>query len=177
MPESGDRTVGWRTLIRRLARSLPFRERTIHEDADETAPFERLPCLGTEEAHEKLEPLVADITDDLPPGSALLVVIQGPAVGSRFRLNDAANAGRDPENPIRLAHPAVSRRHAAFRRGGEGFVVADVFSLNGVFVNSIRTNEEELIHGDKIQIGPFVLLYLWSPNTGPDTSQRDALPR
>lgn len=169
MPESGDRTVGWGGLVQRLTRFLPSREGTTQDDTDETAPFERLPCLETEEAHEKQEPLIAAITEKLPPASATLVVIQGPAVGSQFRLNDTTNAGRDLENPIRLDHPAVSRRHAAFRPSGNGFVVADVFSLNGVFVNSMRTDEEALIHGDKIQIGPFVLLYLSAPAISPDT--------
>ena len=78
----------------------------------------------------------AGAVDALPPGSALLVVKRGPNAGSRFLLDpDVTTAGRHPDSDIFLDDVTVSRRHAEFRREGGGFVVHDVGSLNGTYVN------------------------------------------
>ena len=77
-----------------------------------------------------------------PPGSALLVVQRGPSAGSRFLLDtDVVTAGRHPDSDIFLDDVTVSRRHAEFRRDGDGFTVADVGSLNGTYVNRDRIDE------------------------------------
>ena len=57
-----------------------------------------------------------------PPGSALLVVQRGPGAGNRFLLDtDLVTAGRHPDSEIFLDDVTVSRRHAEFRRTGDGF--------------------------------------------------------
>jgi pSer/pThr/pTyr-binding forkhead associated (FHA) protein len=48
------------------------------------------------------------------------------------------DAGRHPDSDIFLDDVTVSRRHAEFRREGGGFVVHDVGSLNGTYVNRQR---------------------------------------
>ncbi len=69
----------------------------------------------------------AAAVDALPAGSALLVVQRGPSAGSRFLLDtDVVAAGRHPDSEIFLDDVTVSRRHAEFRRGSQGFTVADV---------------------------------------------------
>ena len=101
--------------------------------------------------------------DALPAGSALLVVQRGPGAGSRFLLDtDLISAGRHPESEIFLDDVTVSRRHAEFRRGPEGFRVADVGSLNGTYVNRDRIDEVALQGGDEVQIGKFRLVYFAS---------------
>jgi hypothetical protein len=80
--------------------------------------------------------------DALPEGSALLVVLRGPNAGSRFLLDtDLVKAGRHPDSDIFLDDVTVSRRHAEFRRTPNGFVVTDVGSLNGTYVNRDRIDE------------------------------------
>ena len=67
----------------------------------------------------------AAAVDALPAGSALLVVQRGPSAGSRFLLDtDVVAAGRHPESDIFLDDVTVSRRHAEFRRGPDGYTVA-----------------------------------------------------
>src|SRR3712207_2117146 len=84
----------------------------------------------------------AAAVDALPPGSALLVVQRGPSAGSRFLLDtDVVTAGRHPDSEIFLDDVTVSRRHAEFRRGPDGFHVADVGSLNGTYVNRDRIDD------------------------------------
>lgn len=95
----------------------------------------------------------------LQPGTALLRVFQGPNAGSRFLLDsDFTSAGRHPSSEIFLDDVTVSRKHAEFRRQDGGFVVRDVGSLNGTYVNRERVDECILTTGDEVQIGKFRLI-------------------
>ncbi|MPZ62493.1 MAG: FHA domain-containing protein [Propionibacteriales bacterium] len=105
----------------------------------------------------------AAAVDALPPGSALLVVQRGPSAGSRFLLDtDAVSAGRHPDSDIFLDDVTVSRRHAEFHRTPEGYLVRDVGSLNGTYVNRDRIDEIALSGGDEVQIGKYRLVYFAS---------------
>jgi pSer/pThr/pTyr-binding forkhead associated (FHA) protein len=113
----------------------------------------------------------AAAVDALPPGSALLVVQRGPSAGSRFLLDtDVVSAGRHPDSEIFLDDVTVSRRHAEFRRGSDGYTVADVGSLNGTYVNRDRIDEVALQGGDEVQIGKYRLVYFAS-HAGAGSSQ------
>ncbi|GAA2981041.1 glycogen accumulation regulator GarA [Actinokineospora diospyrosa] len=112
------------------------------------------------------EPAVAGV-DALPAGSALLVVKRGPNAGSRFLLDrDTTSAGRHPDSDIFLDDVTVSRRHAEFRREGGEFVVIDVGSLNGTYVNREPVDQAVLAGGDEVQIGKFRLVFLTGPGAG-----------
>ena len=112
------------------------------------------------------EPAVAGV-DALPVGSALLVVKRGPNAGSRFLLDrDTTSAGRHPDSDIFLDDVTVSRRHAEFRREGGEFVVIDVGSLNGTYVNREPVDQAVLANGDEVQIGKFRLVFLTGPAGG-----------
>src|SRR5688572_22906195 len=99
---------------------------------------------GGEEHTITLTPIDPDATDDdlnpgvddIPEGAATLVVTRGPGAGSRFLLDaDVVQAGRHPDSHIFLDDVTVSRRHAEVARRGGGWVVRDVGSLNGTYVN------------------------------------------
>lgn len=110
--------------------------------------------------------------DALTPGSALLVVKRGPNAGSRFLLDqDVTAAGRHPDSDIFLDDVTVSRRHAEFRREGNGYAVHDVGSLNGTYVNRERIDATPLSGGDEVQIGKFRLVYLTAAARGGAGSQ------
>jgi hypothetical protein len=110
--------------------------------------------VETPDAHE------SGVADSLPPGSALLVVKRGPNAGSRFLLDaDVTTAGRHPDSDIFLDDVTVSRRHAEFVRDGGGFLVRDVGSLNGTYLNRERIEGTPLTGGDEVQIGKFRLVY------------------
>ncbi len=100
----------------------------------------------------------------LPAGSGLLVVKRGPNAGSRFLLDaDVTTAGRHPESDIFLDDVTVSRRHAEFAREGDAFVVKDVGSLNGTYLNRGRIDVASLTGGDEVQIGKYRLVFLAGP--------------
>ena len=104
--------------------------------------------------------------EGLPAGTALLVVKRGPNAGSRFLLDkDVTTAGRHPESDIFLDDVTVSRRHAEFRREGGRFIVRDVGSLNGTYLNRERIDETELSGGDEVQIGKFRLVFFTGPRS------------
>lgn len=92
----------------------------------------------------------------LPPGCALLIVQRGPSAGARFLLDaDRTVAGRSPDADIFLDDVTVSRKHAEFLREGDDFLVRDVGSLNGTYVNRDRIERAVLQPGDEVQIGKF----------------------
>ena len=99
--------------------------------------------------------------EEVPEGVGMLVVRRGPNAGSRFLLDaDVTRAGRHPDSEIFLDDITVSRRHAEFVRQGPGYVVRDVGSLNGTYLNRERLEEAPLAPGDEVQIGKFKLVFL-----------------
>jgi len=123
--------------------------------------------LETTEEHPAGEEAEVGV-ESLPAGTALLVVKRGPNAGSRFLLDkDLTTAGRHPESDIFLDDVTVSRRHAEFNRSGESFIVRDVGSLNGTYLNRERIDSSSLSNGDEVQIGKFRLVYLTSTAEGP----------
>jgi pSer/pThr/pTyr-binding forkhead associated (FHA) protein len=99
--------------------------------------------------------------ENLPAGSAMLLVQRGPDSGARFLLDsDVVTVGRHPESDIFLDDISVSRRHATFTRSGAGYAIADLGSLNGSYVNRDRIDSEvTLSGGDEVQIGKYRLIY------------------
>ncbi len=114
----------------------------------------------SESSDRQLSPVDAAAVDALPEGHALLVVQRGPSAGSRFLLDaDLVGAGRHPDSEIFLDDVTVSRRHAEFRRNGNEFIVSDVGSLNGTYVNRDRIDSVRLTDGDEVQIGKYRLVF------------------
>ncbi|HET7173430.1 MAG TPA: FHA domain-containing protein [Nocardioidaceae bacterium] len=113
-----------------------------------------------EEGDRRLSADEMAAVESLPVGTALLVVQRGPSAGSRFLLDkDEVTAGRHPDSEIFLDDVTVSRRHAVFRRTSDGYLVSDVGSLNGTYVNRDRIDEVLLSGGDEVQIGKYRLVY------------------
>lgn len=61
--------------------------------------------------------------------------------------------GRDRSCGIVLAHPAVSRRHARVSISGSSFVLEDLKSANGTYVNNKRVEKANLKAGDVVRFG------------------------
>jgi pSer/pThr/pTyr-binding forkhead associated (FHA) protein len=129
----------------------------------------RLPSIGVPgeppshadaEADATLSAQEQATVDALRPGTALLVVLRGPNAGARFLLDsDEVSTGRHPNSDIFLDDVTVSRKHATFRRHDGVFLVRDVGSLNGTYVNRERIDEAALKTRDEVQIGKFRLVF------------------
>ncbi|HJR19783.1 MAG TPA: FHA domain-containing protein [Actinomycetota bacterium] len=116
--------------------------------------------VGTaEEAEGEHEELSVSL-EELAPDQGVLVVKRGPNAGSTFLLDkDRTSAGRHPSSDIFLDDITVSRRHAEVMREGQRFLVKDVGSLNGTYINRERVDVAELASGDELQIGKFKLMF------------------
>jgi serine phosphatase RsbU (regulator of sigma subunit) len=90
-----------------------------------------------------------------------LQVIQGPLVGRLFKLDrEVTSIGRNPDNDIVLEPKSVSRRHAAIIQIGPDYVLKDLGSTRGTFVQSQRLGHPvALQNGWTIQIGDVVFLF------------------
>src|SRR5699024_1200282 len=130
-----------------------------------TATFDR---VGGPETERPAAPARAEdrqAIEALPPSSALLIVQHGPTAGARFLLDaERTTVGRHPKADIFLDDVTVSRKHAEFLSSPNGYLVRDVGSLNGTYVNRVRIDEALLVAGDEVQIGKFRLTYHPSPN-------------
>jgi pSer/pThr/pTyr-binding forkhead associated (FHA) protein len=67
--------------------------------------------------------------------------------------------GRASDNLVHLLDEAVSRHHAEIVLGADGYLLRDLGSENGIYVNGDRTDEHLLRDGDVIQIGARTLVY------------------
>jgi pSer/pThr/pTyr-binding forkhead associated (FHA) protein len=68
--------------------------------------------------------------------------------------------GRQPDCDIRIDNLGISRRHAKLRQTPEGWMVEDMNSSNGTFVNGRHISlEQALADGDKISVGKYVLVF------------------
>ncbi len=102
--------------------------------------------------------------DDIPSGAGLLVVTRGPNAGSRLGVVKLiTKIGRHPDSDIFLDDITVSRRHAEIRKSGDGFVLRDVGSLNGTYLNRERVEESDVRSGDELQVGKFRLQFFTAP--------------
>ncbi len=100
-------------------------------------------------------------------GTGILVVEDGPKSGSRYALDtELVTAGRHPDSSIFLDDVTVSRRHVEIAKKNGAYMVSDVGSLNGTYINKQLVEEAELVDGDELQIGRFKLLFYFG--TGSD---------
>jgi signal transduction histidine kinase len=91
---------------------------------------------------------------------ARLLIIKGTDEGKQFELTEPRlGIGRDTQNQIRLHDTEVSRKHAECVAVDDGYVLRDLGSANGTFVNNKKISETPLQAGDRVQIGQTVLVY------------------
>ena len=69
------------------------------------------------------------------------------------------NIGRDPSNHLRLEDPRVSRNHAQLRFALGRFVIFDLDSTAGTFVNGVAVSSQQLNPGDVISLAGVPLVF------------------
>jgi predicted component of type VI protein secretion system len=93
-------------------------------------------------------------------GSFRLTMRQGPVPGKVFELaKDVMTIGRDVSNDIVINDAEVSRNHARLTAQSGGYLLEDLASTNGTFVNGQRLIGPKLISaGDVVGLGETVVL-------------------
>lgn len=110
-----------------------------------------------------LEALPGEMSDmDAPEPAfvpAFIYVEKGPGSGQLIPLRQGVTViGRASIADLRLQHPSISRRHAQLTRRGNRFLLRDLGSQNGSFVNGKRVVDQlELFPGDELAMGNAIL--------------------
>jgi adenylate cyclase len=95
--------------------------------------------------------------------SLLIVRPDGQEIQQGF-AGDQTMVGRHEKCDLRLVDSMVSRNHCLILKEGRRFVVKDLQSRNGTWVNGRRIkNRRSVRTGDVIQVGPFRLLFQPEP--------------
>ncbi len=89
-----------------------------------------------------------------------LVIKEGPSTGTALPLEvDEIFIGREPTNTIQVDSPGVSRKHARLILKNDQYLIEDLGSSNGTFVNGERITAPRILNpGDKISLGKLVQL-------------------
>jgi hypothetical protein len=102
--------------------------------------------------------------DQAPPKKAALprarvVIISGDQAGAAYPLKDTVSIGRADSCTIVLKDAKTSRQHAQIQQHGSEFIIVDLSSSNGTFVNGQRIDEHVLQNNDEVQIGDYILQF------------------
>jgi pSer/pThr/pTyr-binding forkhead associated (FHA) protein len=95
-------------------------------------------------------------------GNGCLIVIYGHDMGRRVRVGtEPLIIGRSPQCQIQIDQESVSRNHCRIWFTGSGFLVRDLGSTNGTYVNDDLVEEEgRLRHGDQLKVGRTILKFI-----------------
>lgn len=114
-------------------------------------------------ATQRFKPLAMDgegssASDPLPTAS--LRMVRGPQIGAVYPIKaDRVTIGRNPQCDIFLNDMTVSREHAEIIKQSGAFIIGDLRSFNGVWVNNATVSRHALRAGDYIQIGKYDFVY------------------
>jgi pSer/pThr/pTyr-binding forkhead associated (FHA) protein len=75
-------------------------------------------------------------------------------------LKENVTIGRNEDNTITIDNLAVSGYHARIDKTGSEFVLTDLQSTNGTFVNDKIVFSQKLSHGDNISVGKHIILFV-----------------
>lgn len=104
------------------------------------------------------------MVDPQPPAVGWLVLRSGTRPDKQFNLSTSARntIGRDGRRcEVILDDPTVSAEHAVVQWENGQFVVYDLASRNGTFVNDARVQRQTLLDGDVLRLGKVVLVLKW----------------
>ena len=90
---------------------------------------------------------------------AKLIATNGPNVGSEHSFDDAAIMGRSSDADIVVASAKASRHHARITLSEEGYVIQDLDSRNGTFVDGEQVTQAVLTDSCHVTIGKVRYLF------------------
>jgi pSer/pThr/pTyr-binding forkhead associated (FHA) protein len=88
-----------------------------------------------------------------------LVMVNTDAAGTSYPLGSSLKIGKAPDNDIVIDHPTVSRNHLVVRRQGDQFLVQDLGSTNGTFIDGAQVREGFLRAGALLEVGDVQLRF------------------
>ena len=96
---------------------------------------------------------------------ACLVVINGVDLGKKYSLVQSSTLiGRSSKVDIQIDEDSISRNHAIIENREGEFVIRDLESTNGTYVNDRPIRQHTLRDGDQIKIGSTIFKFLSGSN-------------
>lgn len=86
-------------------------------------------------------------------------------------LRGSVTIGRRKDNTIAFTNPEVSSSHARIDKVGTDYILTDLQSTNGTYVNNLKVYSHRLSHGDRISIGKNVLLFIGTEKAKADAER------
>ncbi|HEV8321210.1 MAG TPA: adenylate/guanylate cyclase domain-containing protein [Myxococcota bacterium] len=78
---------------------------------------------------------------------------------AEYELQEVNTIGRHPDNTIQILDRIISKEHCAITKENGTFVLRDLGSMNGTFVNSVRVDTAPLKDGDEVSMGSTRLVF------------------
>jgi DNA-binding NtrC family response regulator len=113
----------------------------------------------------------------LPTADAGFLTWKDATRVNQIELGEFLTLGRDPENHVVVADDFASGRHARIERKTQGFLLRDLRSRNGTFLNGARIFEAQLSDGDRVRIGNTDMQFSWQRNAGPASEMASKNPQ
>ena len=104
------------------------------------------------------------IQSDKSKTGASLVVVEGNMAGTIFLLQFEVHVmGRGEEADLVVLDPEISRMHARFKRHEDHYIIEDLRSANGTWINDARVESRQLLlPGDRLRLGQTELIIRYS---------------
>jgi diguanylate cyclase len=121
--------------------------------------------VSSDDRDQRATLVTAQVAAYVPPSEAgtqaCLVIIYGGELGRRIQLTaEPIELGRAQNIAVPLEDDAASRKHARIRLHGDTYVVTDLGSTNGTYVNDVIVHERPLVDGDQIKIGRTIFKFI-----------------
>lgn len=150
-------------LLFRLTNARPFKDLvselgvTRGELTEKLQRLEQLGLVIREDPVPQTTQVPAGKKKTVPVGS----LTPDTAPDNVFPLLDAEHTiGRLPANSIAIADPSVSSNHARILRTDDGFILEDLQSRNGSFVNGEKVEGKRLLaDGDLVRLGKVIMTF------------------
>ncbi len=99
--------------------------------------------------------------------AASLLIKKGPKKGAEYTISTSRTViGRGTGSDIIVDDPAVSRMHAAIEFSDARFILRDLGSKNGTFLEGKSINATDLAHGDTFQLGSTIIEFVLTDRPG-----------
>src|SRR4051794_31728154 len=153
--ESGRAAADLYPIIKRL-QTTGLIERVT--DTDDTAPHAKVRAASP--PPHVPEPPPAPVTKKTTEAPHMVATLTADDGTMHPLLEDEATIGRVAANSIALRDGSVSAHHARVVRTPEGFLIEDVGSRNGTYINSEKLTEKRLLaDGDLVRLGKIILTF------------------
>jgi pSer/pThr/pTyr-binding forkhead associated (FHA) protein len=97
--------------------------------------------------------------DDGQQDRAILKITEGSGKGQSMEITSSLTIGSRPDSDLRIEDPTVSRKHAEISRTAEGFLLQDLGSTNGTFLNGVRVDRAYLRDGAVVTVGETSMVF------------------